>query len=149
VIGGAFHGLFLVLDRLFLLKWLKKIGKYPAVLFTFFITLMGWVLFRAENFNHALDYYQVLFTFPAGEFLIDADLKFIVMLFLAFLFSFSGLIHGAEAAQQRWLGPEIAFIRIKAGWVWGLKMGIALVLFLLSLASVISSGFNPFIYFRF
>ena len=52
---GAFHGLFLVADRLFLLKILEKIGKFPAILFTFFISLIGWVLFRAETLTYALE----------------------------------------------------------------------------------------------
>ena len=38
IIWGAFHGLFLILDRLFLLKFYDKIGKYPSIIITFLLT---------------------------------------------------------------------------------------------------------------
>ena len=65
---GRFPGLFLVADRLFLLKILQKIGKVPAILFTFFITLIGWVLFRAETLTlcHAIPAIHVLIL-PQGR----------------------------------------------------------------------------------
>ena len=68
VVWGAFHGLFLVLERLFLGEWLRRAGRLPAVAFTFFITLIGWALFRAETLGSALDYIQVLFVPQAGVF---------------------------------------------------------------------------------
>jgi alginate O-acetyltransferase complex protein AlgI len=45
VVWGAFHGFFLVMDRLFLLKLTSKIGKIPRVVLTYIITLIGWVIF--------------------------------------------------------------------------------------------------------
>jgi len=43
VVWGTFHGLFLIADRIFLLKFLSRIGKIPAIAFTFLITLIGWL----------------------------------------------------------------------------------------------------------
>ncbi|MFI5164794.1 MAG: MBOAT family O-acyltransferase, partial [Bacteroidia bacterium] len=45
IIWGAYHGLFLVLDRLFLLKLTEKIGKIPRIIFAFFVVVIGWVFF--------------------------------------------------------------------------------------------------------
>ena len=50
VAWGVFHGLFLILDRLFLAKFTDKIGKFPSIALTYFITLLGWVIFRRNNF---------------------------------------------------------------------------------------------------
>ncbi|MBT3748154.1 MAG: MBOAT family protein, partial [Bacteroidetes bacterium] len=67
VVWGAFHGLFLVLDRLFLAKLTQRMGKIPAVILTYVITLVGWVLFRAESFIQIRDYLGAMFTWhPAG-----------------------------------------------------------------------------------
>ncbi|MEM8909230.1 MAG: MBOAT family O-acyltransferase, partial [Bacteroidota bacterium] len=54
VIWGAFHGLFLILDRLFLLRFLQKIGPLPAIFLTYVISLIGWVFFRAADLESAL-----------------------------------------------------------------------------------------------
>ena len=45
VIWGAYHGLFLVLDKMFLLKVLNKIGGFFSTIFTFITVMIGWVLF--------------------------------------------------------------------------------------------------------
>jgi alginate O-acetyltransferase complex protein AlgI len=173
---GAFHGLFLVADRLFLLKFLEKIGKIPAMIFTFFVSLIGWVLFRAENLGYAMDYLKTMFSFSGNGQPVDIERKFVVILVIAIIFSFMGAIKGVEAWQERILGlgsgeketrrlgdKEKRALRTAncelrtancelrtANWSgWGLKIGFALIFFLICLAAIISSGFNPFIYFRF
>ena len=154
LVWGAFHGLFLVADRLFLLKILEKIGKIPAMLITFFISLIGWVLFRAENLGYASGYLKSMFGFSGGYQQVEVDRKFIMILVIAFIFSFMGAIKGMEAWQQRMLGGGEAGKQggMAAWWYGGMvtwRLGFSLIFFLFSLAAILSSGFNPFIYFRF
>jgi alginate O-acetyltransferase complex protein AlgI len=146
VVWGAFHGLFLIADRIFLLKLLKKTGKYPAMLFTFFITLIGWVLFRADNLSHAIEYLDAMFSFAAQGQQLIPERKFIIILLLAILFSFSAAVRGVENWQVKVLGSGDAGMR---GGDVAWRLGFSLIFFLFSLAAIISSGFNPFIYFRF
>ena len=49
VIWGAIHGLFLIADRVFLLKAVSVWGKVPRMLLTYFVVLIAWVFFRAES----------------------------------------------------------------------------------------------------
>ena len=63
VIWGAFHGLFLILDRLFLIKLLSKTGKFFSTFFTFFVVLIGWVFFRMNSFHDARIVIRKLFNF--------------------------------------------------------------------------------------
>ncbi len=165
VAWGAFHGFFLVADRLFLLKILEKIGKAPAMIFTFFVSLIGWVLFRSENLGYALDYLKTMFSFSGNGQPVELERKFIVILILAIIFSFMAAIRGVEAWQNRVLGIREAWKPGTANWElrtanwelgtanWelgtGWKFGFILIFMLFSLAAVISTGFNPFIYFRF
>jgi alginate O-acetyltransferase complex protein AlgI len=145
---GAFHGLFLVADRLFLLKFLEKIGKVPAMFFTFFVSLIGWVLFRSANIWYALDYLKTMFSFSGSGQPVEFNQKLIVILCVAVIFSFIGAFKGMEAWQERVLGGMEAWGHGGMG-AWGLRLGFIVLFFLFSLAAVISSGFNPFIYFRF
>jgi len=143
VVWGIFHGCFLVLDRLFLLKFYKKIGKYPSILITFFITLIGWVLFRAETLPYAMGYLEAMFRFEFTWLPVSMDRKFFIMLILGAVFAFMAVVKGNEAWQQKVLEPKFS---LKAmGW----RMAFAILFFILCVGAITSSGFNPFIYFRF
>jgi alginate O-acetyltransferase complex protein AlgI len=145
---GAFHGLFLVADRLFLLKFLEKIGKIPAVIITFFISLIGWVLFRSASLSYAGSFLKTMFSFSNAGPEVEVDRKFVIMLVIAIIFSFMAIFKGVEAWQERVLG-----IGGLEDWrIGGLEAGkfvLSVVFFLFCLAAIISTGFNPFIYFRF
>lgn len=143
VIWGAYHGLFLVLDRLFLRKVLEKIGKIPATIFTFLVAILGWVVFRLDTFPEAMNYYQRLFAFDFASFSFEGHQQFLLMLPLAFFFSFITLFKfGRNWESKVYFEPYTA-----TRYIW---MGLAVViLFFLSLGAITTADFNPFIYFRF
>lgn len=143
VIWGAFHGFFLILDRLFLLKVYKAIGKYPSIALTFLITIMGWVLFKSNSLEQAGLFYHKMWTFELVPF-SHYNLEFKSIFLLAFIFAFITL----SKLGRNW--QHHAFFKEKyslSGYFFNSLVCIAL--FVLCLASITSSGFNPFIYFRF
>ncbi|MCD4696939.1 MAG: MBOAT family protein, partial [Bacteroidales bacterium] len=143
VIWGAFHGLFLVADRLILLKFFKTIGKVPSIVITFIISLIGWVLFRAENMDMAWQYLGKMFSFQVQEDSFTFDVKFYTILIFAFFFSFWGGFKKVENWQKN------LFAQDKKQSTVGLMLLASVILVVISLGSITSSGFNPFIYFRF
>jgi len=142
VLWGGYHGLFLMLDRLFLMKYLKKLGHVPSILITFFIIMMGWVMFRSEKMAAGFEYIATMFSFRSAENSIWLHSKFWTMLVIAILFSFWG---GFKRIDQ-WI------IRLydtpKNGAILTFSF-LAILFFILCVATITSSGFNPFIYFRF
>jgi len=143
IIWGAFHGLFLVLDRLFLLKVYTKIGKVPSILITFIITLFGWVLFRADTVLIAQEYFANMLSFDFMNDSIYFDKKFYFILMIAFIFSF----WGGWKKIERW---QVKLFQQNKGKMSILLMFcISIILLVICLGSITSSGFNPFIYFRF
>ncbi|MDD2324038.1 MAG: MBOAT family protein, partial [Bacteroidales bacterium] len=143
VIWGAFHGLFLVLDRLFLLRFYKKIGKIPSIILTFIITMVGWALFRAETLPFAWDYIGTMFSFnftPSGIFF---EQKFWTILVIAAFFSLWAAIPGIESWQNRLFSKNQSMRTVL------IMVAFSVLFFIFSLAAITSSGFNPFIYFRF
>lgn len=142
VVWGAFHGFFLVADRLFLLKVYKAIGKFPSVAITFVITLIGWVLFRAESMAQAWDYIIGMFSFRGGD-TIFVDRSIWSMILFGGFFALWAYFPAVERWQGRLFAKEQKLLHL-------LLMTLAAILiFIISLASITSSGFNPFIYFRF
>ncbi len=143
VIWGAFHGLFLIADRVFLLKVYKAIGKVPSIIITYLIVLISWVFFRAETLPDAISYLDRMFSFTAIGDGIIFDSKFYTILIVAIFFAFWGGFKGIENWQVRLFGEKQSFRSI----IWMILFSI--IFFVISLSAITSSGFNPFIYFRF
>jgi len=144
VLWGAFHGAFLILDRLFLLKVYSFIGKYPSIIITFLITMVGWVLFRVESLDQAGFFIQKMFAMdfrPIGHYL---DREFWTILVIASIFAFITVSKWGLKLEKRFFFTEKYS---NAGYLGGTLL--FLVFMVLCVASITSSGFNPFIYFRF
>ena len=140
---GLYQGLFLIADRLFLLKILKKTGRIISIPFTFMVSMAGWVIFHSANLGDAGTYLlrMVAFDFHPSSFY--AGKQFIIMIAIAFLFSFFALPSRGEKLQASVFGQQLSFAGTIA--MWGISAG----LLFLSISFIVSSGFNPFIYFRF
>jgi alginate O-acetyltransferase complex protein AlgI len=143
VLWGAFHGLFLVADRLFLLNLYRKIGKLPSIIITFFIVLVGWVFFRAENIADAWFYLGKMFAFESGIAEVYLDTKFYFIMIVAGFFSF----WGGFSRIERWQEALFAAGQKDRALLWMIVFSV--VFLIICIASINSSGFNPFIYFRF
>lgn len=143
VLWGAYHGLFLVLERLFLGKVFAKLGKLISVPVTFVIVITGWVLFRNEDLTYALHVIKQMYAFDFfhSRFTINND--FISMAVLALLISFFALYSKNKQLQDKIYGENFT----QQGKWLVLLSGI--VLYYISLSYVSALNFNPFIYFRF
>lgn len=142
VFWGAFHGFFLVIERAFLGNILAKAGKIPAIIFTFLIVNFGWVFFRIEHIGDAFHYIKRMLSFhvnPSTTF----DAEFLTYLALAILFSFFAIGKWGRKVQDN------VYVNAYTNTRHFFICGTCIVLFLLSVSSITSSGFNPFIYFRF
>ncbi|UOQ75558.1 hypothetical protein MUN84_12755 [Hymenobacter sp. 5516J-16] len=142
---GAYHGLFLILDRLFLLRLYRKLGAL-SILPTFVITVVGWVLFRAETLAGALAYVNRMLGLGAD---VTAALpyytrEFWFTLVLATVFSFMAALPRIERWEIRTLAASHFSVRAAAGIT-----AVTALLLLLSMGYIVGSSFNPFIYFRF
>ena len=144
VAWGAFHGLFIVMDKMFWLKASKKIGKVPRVLITFVIVMIGWVLFRADTIDYAVHYVGAMFGANGNlpDFYIDQ--QFVMTLIIATFFAFFGLTKAGDKALDFFFNRK-AYSARQYIWV-GLLM---MILFVLSASFILKGSFNPFIYFRF
>jgi alginate O-acetyltransferase complex protein AlgI len=143
VFWGAYHGLFLVIERLFLLKITDKIGKTVRILFTFLVVVIGWVFFRSDNLTVAFAFIQKMFSFnwASTHFLLDS--KVYVYFLLAILFCFIAAIPTVEQLEER-----IYIFKNSVPAILSYAL-ITAVLMIISISYITSSGFNPFIYFRF
>lgn len=142
IFWGAYHGFFLVIERAFFGKILLKIGKIPSMLLTFFIVSIGWVFFRVEKITDAFSYLKTMFSFNTRS-NMDFSNEFIAYFLIAILFAFFAIGKWGQKIQ------DAVYFNNYSNTKHILVCGTCLCLFLLSIGSITSSGFNPFIYFRF
>ncbi len=143
VIWGIWHGLFLVLERAFLGRWLKKIPAFLSRIYTLLVVIVGWVLFRAASLGYAVKYLKALFIPQAfsGQ-LHRLPTEFLQNdIIIAFVFGIAASLGGILLLNNK---------SKEKGGVWRHAYIITVfVLFLVSVTSIYNGSYNPFIYFRF
>lgn len=142
VIWGAFHGIFLLLDRLFLLRLTRKLGS-ASVILTFFITVIGWVIFRVEDLSMAGSFYSTMFSAGDWNSLYLYDVELLLTLGIAIFFSFMPMHKLGSGIMERFYSRETDIAPGRLLQYTGILL-LAVTLFF-----VISGDFDPFIYFRF
>lgn len=143
IIWGIYHGLWLVLERIFLNKFYTKIGAIPSTIICFILVSIGWVFFRAEKTTDALVFVKKLFVFDFNMPPHFVDREFLFYGALAIIFSFWACFKTGKKIQEK---IYFSYYGISGNLIFAF---FACLLFTVSLASITTSGFNPFIYFRF
>lgn len=142
IVWGLYMGMFLIIDRLFLLKYLKRSGKIPAIMITFFLLTIGWVIFRSHTLDDAWFFIRRMFQFRGGDNIVWLNPKFWTMFVIGIFFSFWG---GFKKVDE-WI--ERLYSNPKDQLLIAFSV-IAILLLILNISTVTASGFSPFIYFRF
>lgn len=140
ILWGAYHGFFLAIERLFLLKVTSKIGTFLRVTFTYFIVVIGWVLFRAKDVEQAKSVLGKMFSFTSTQEHFFSN-HLLAILVVAAILSFLPLFLKAKEAMDA--KPELSLKRTV------LSVLVILVFMILCVGEITSSDFNPFIYFKF
>jgi alginate O-acetyltransferase complex protein AlgI len=143
VLWGAYHGLFQILDRTFLIKLMNRLGAFPSVIITFLTVMIGWVIFRLENVGQIVVYLTQLFSFSSQQESLSIP-AFWPLASFALVCSFLVLTS---------IGKRLdAFIFHQNSYALTMHCvlsPLALLFIFLCTCSITASDFNPFIYFRF
>lgn len=130
VIWGAYHGILLVLYRVFSRQW-EVLHARVRQLVMFLLAVVGWVFFRSTSFEMAAGVLRAMFA-PTGGILVPQPA-------LATL----GLV---VAAWWAMLGPNAFDLPVADTWRRRVGMTVA---FAASLALVLGTRSSPFLYFQF
>ncbi len=143
VIWGAYHGFWLVLERLGLSKFYEKIGKAPSVIITFFLAMVGWAIFRIENLPDTWTFITRMFAFDFSSFSFAADAQFYTMFILALVFSFFTLFPFGKKIQDAVFYSEYTVTGHVVAWV------LSILMLFFSIGALNAVGFSAFMCFRF
>ena len=142
VVWGAYNGVFMVLERLFLLRLLDRLPRVAANLFAFLVTMVGWTLFRATSLGQAWSFFGTML--DPGRVNASPDVwrtsPMMTAVAVSALISFLPRVPGFDRMSG-------AVMDVPAGR-FAVQLALSL-LFVLALAKALADPFKPFLYFRF
>jgi len=154
IFWGLYQGVFLILERLWLKDKLNAAYPFIRHIYTLFVILTGWLLFRSNDMSQFSSYFKTLFGFNASssidllfsEFL---TLKLIVLFLFALVLStpitYKLFIKSdSEMKTLSSLTPNQYQLIVPLLWYI-----LLMIILLLSVSSICNQTYNPFIYFRF
>lgn len=139
---GLYFGIFICLEKEFLLKFLNNKPKFIGHIYTLIVVMIGWVLFELENTGQALSYIKTMFGLGKVPF-INSSLKYYLStnwILIIFLIICSTPI------------PKKLFKKLRARNSICISIILSvfmLILLMLCVAYLVNETYNPFLYFRF
>ncbi len=143
IFWGLWNGFFIILEKM--TGWHKETDKpfinFLKHIYTIFIFVLGWVMFRADNMHYAAIYLKNMFGLVkvhdiAYGISYYGDTVEILTFIIAVICAMPVFSKILEIKQERKILRSIVNI-----WL--------IILFILSTAAIAASTYNPFIYFRF
>ena len=142
IIWGLYYFILLILEKTILKNILNKIPNFLKFILTFTLINVGWIIFRANNINDIFIIIKNIFYnssyIPITEFLnnninIISALPYIIF---AIIFSNNIMLKINTKLENNKLYNIVRKI-------------VIITIFLICICFLVSSQYNPFIYFRF
>lgn len=132
ILWGLYFFILICIEKNGLLNLLNK-HKLISHIYTIFFILVGWVLFAVIDLNKIINFLKKMFIFNAGNEWIYYLRNYIIIYTISIIFSTSFL----KKIYNKFVKSNIV------------DTIILITIFLLSIAYLVDSSYNPFLYFRF
>jgi alginate O-acetyltransferase complex protein AlgI len=142
MVWGLYYFLFLVMEKLFLLRLLKKAPKVLRHIYTLIIVIFGWVVFACADIGTAIKMYGNMLGFGGG-FADQSALFFLAGSAVMLLICVVGSTAAPKTLAQRVEGK----LPVQAAPY--VRYVIAMLILLISFSFLVADSYNPFLYFRF
>lgn len=143
VFWGAYHGVFIVLDKMGLKKITARLGSVASIILTFIIVSVGWSLFAIDSMDKWSWLLKAMFSFKDMNIYMLVPIFVPVVwfaIFFSFFFEYTPLVK-----VKNFFFSNNVYTKRQHAWLFPLM----LITFVICLAHISAAGFNPFIYFRF
>ena len=144
LLWGLYYFAFLILEKFVLKKWLEKLPKFVGHIYTLFIVLIGWVLFRAEGMQEVIRILKAMFipyitNITWEQFVIYIE-SYGVYLALGIVLSMPIFPKLREYVMTKFKNNT---------FIQSMYYCFVLGIFVLGIVFLSQATYNPFIYFRF
>lgn len=164
VLWGVYFGVFLVIEKFFLVKYLNKLPGFVSHIYTMIVVWVSFVLFGLEDLSRAGAYIRSMFV-PGAVGFVDVQAMYLlrnyIVMLVILVFAATDLPKRAAArlllCSRKTNGQALQNVAVKEStWPRGRivlttaaqTLYIALV-FVAAVAYLVDATYNPFLYFRF
>lgn len=141
VLWGLYFALLLIAEKLFLGRLLDKFPRFIGHIYALLAVVVGWIFFSAPDFSTAFVWLGAMFTPTAGVEGSAAHALTLLLEYKAELIAGAVLCVPFAKKLSEKFEDRLSYRLVRDA--------LTCALFLLCIARVVSSTFNPFIYFRF
>ncbi|MCF0138143.1 MAG: MBOAT family protein [Oscillospiraceae bacterium] len=143
IMWGLYYFVFLVVEKLFLLRALDKTPKLIRHIYALFVIVIGWVIFACDDVSVLLPYIGSMFganglTGGMDVYYLGTRAVLLVILCIASTSLPKTLV--TAAGERLHMSERAAFV---------IKAVFTLLLLGLSMVFLVGDSYNPFLYFRF
>ncbi len=142
ILWGLYYGILLILEKLFLLDWMKDKPEFLKHIYTMIMVVVGWVFFEFENINLGFSFIKTMFGFGTGG-VIDGNAIYYLytngLLFIILILCFTPKLKTAFNRIK---------LKLKKSGTIAIPIAYMILIFLCT-AYLVNETYNPFLYFRF
>lgn len=138
LLWGVLYFVFLLLEKY--TGFTKKIGKITAHIYTLFVVMVCWVIFRADSIAAAGRYLGNMFGFGAVDGIDEVFLFYIRNFKVWLVVAIMGCIPWSVKLQE--------CFGEKSLWQFGKEL-VKIAILLISISYLLRGAYNPFVYFNF
>lgn len=144
MLWGLYYGVILILEKIFLKKYIDRLPAFIQHIYTLLIVITGWVIFSFEDMGQLGRYLKTMFNVTGGEIYDDQSIYLLYTHVVLLII----LIVASTPAAKKLVNRLFEIIKSEA-----VKTVLAnvfyVVVFAMVIAYLVDSSYNPFLYFRF
>ena len=166
IVWGMIHGICLLFETYQIVPTKKKYFKYIGHVYTMLVVVLAFGIFRADCLGQGLALIKDMFIYNEGLMAVNSSViacisrMFIVTFAFALILSapVCGYVRGKVVNRTKGSVPVVSNREVRPRgskgsvpvvWYDYLSYLGSLIIFIMSVLTLISSSYNPFIYFRF
>lgn len=159
VLWGIYYGILLMLEKLFLLKWLKKAPAWIGHIYSMFLVVIGWTIFAQTDMSQLGRYLKTMFGIGAHGgadadffYFLSTNAVLLILLVVCSIdhrFWLRKICKKSVDSENNIEDDNIyQWCELSRGLTYA-KPIIMVVLLGVSFAFLVGDSYNPFLYFRF
>ena len=158
VLWGVYYGILLMIEKLFLLKWLKKAPAWIGHIYSMFLVVIGWTIFAQTDMSQLGRYLKTMFGIGAHGgadadffYFLSTNAVLLILLVVCSIdhrFWLRKVCKKSVASENAENDNIYQWCEQSRGLTYA-KPIIMIVLLAVSFAFLVGDSYNPFLYFRF
>ncbi|SHH96806.1 MBOAT family O-acyltransferase [Clostridium grantii] len=142
LIWGLYFGIFIVVEKLWLLERLQKLPSFITHTYVLIIVIVGWVFFEFENLRNAFEYLKIMSGLSGNKLISDNAIYLFYTNIIVFIFVILASTPIFKKIKEIILAKENLYFNLGIIIFYSISL-------LLCTASLVNESYNPFLYFKF